>query len=76
MIIKNDRLEPDPANPGNFILFGDFYDYDNNLIGSFGENGVSLFEWWAQQPASFHYRYVSQFYAIMAYYLINKEPVI
>jgi len=76
MVIKNDRIEPDPNNPGNFILFGDFYDSDDKLIGSFGENGVNLFEWWAQQPTSFHYRYVSQFYGIMAYYLINKEPVI
>ena len=41
MIIKNDRLEPDPANPGNFILFEDFYDYDDNLVGSFGETSMS-----------------------------------
>jgi hypothetical protein len=66
MNFQNYRLEPNPLSAGDWIVFGDIYDNDNNLIGTFGENGTSVFGWWVLQDAQFQQSYSSQFSIIMA----------
>ena len=66
MNLQNYRLETNPANPGDWIVFGDIYDNDGNLLGTFGENGTSVFTWWTTQDAAFQQNYSNQFALIMA----------
>ena len=66
MNFVNYRLEPSATTPGDWIVFGDIYDNDNNLIGTFGENGTSVFGWWVTQDASFQKNYSNQFAVVMA----------
>ena len=49
MNLQNYRLEPNPLSPGDWIVFGDIYDNEGNLMGTFGENGTSVFGWWVTQ---------------------------
>ena len=55
MNLQNYRLEPNPNTPGDWIVFGDIYDNDGNLLGTFGENGTSVFAWWVMQDAQFQH---------------------
>jgi hypothetical protein len=66
MNLQNYRLEPNPNTPGDWIVFGDIYDNDGNLLGTFGENGTSVFGWWVLQDATFQQNYSNQFAVIMA----------
>jgi len=66
MNFQNYRLEPNPNTPGDWIVFGDIYDNEGNLIGTFGENGTSVFGWWVTQDAAFQQNYSTQFSVIMA----------
>ena len=66
MNFQNYRLEPNPLSPGDWIVFGDIYDNENNLIGTFGENGTSVFGWWVTQDAAFQQNYSNQFAVVMA----------
>ena len=65
MNFQNYRLEPNPNTPGDWIVFGDIYDNDGNLLGTFGENGTSVFGWWVTQDAAFQFDYSSQFAIVM-----------
>jgi len=71
MNFQNYRLEPNPASPGDWIIFGDIYDNDNNLIGTFGENGTSVFGWWVTQDVAFQMNYSNQFAVVMAQEIVN-----
>ena len=66
MNIQNYRLEPNPNVPGDWIVFGDIYDNDNNLIGTYGPNGTSVFTWWNTQDANFQKNYANQFALVIA----------
>jgi hypothetical protein len=66
MNIQNYRLEPSATTPGDWIVFGDIYDDQGNLLGTFGENGTSVFGWWVLQDAEFQQDYSIQFSGIMA----------
>jgi hypothetical protein len=66
MNFLNYRLEPNPASPGDWIVFGDIYDNDSNLLGTFGPDGTSVFTWWVTQDAQFQQQYSTQFSVIMA----------
>ena len=66
MNFMNYRLEPNPLSPGDWIVFGDIYDNENNLIGTFGENGTSIFGWWVLQDSQFQQVYSNQFAVVMA----------
>jgi hypothetical protein len=66
MNLQNYRLEPNPLSPGDWIVFGDIYDNAGNLLGTFGENGTSVFGWWITQDAAFQQNYSNQFAVIMA----------
>ena len=71
MNLQNYRLEPNPASPGDWIVFGDIYDNDGNLLGTFGENGTSVFGWWVLQDADFQRGYSNQFAIVMAQEIVN-----
>ena len=71
MNFQNYRLEPNPNTPGDWIVFGDIYDNDNNLIGTFGENGTSVFGWWVTQDVAFQMNYSNQFAVVMAQEIVN-----
>lgn len=66
MNLQNYRLEPNPNTPGDWIVFGDIYDDAGNLLGTFGENGTSVFGWWVLQDAGFQQSYSNQFAIVMA----------
>ena len=66
MNFQNYRLEPSATTPGDWIVFGDIYDNKNNLIGTFGPDGTSVFGWWVLQDADFQKTYSNQFSLVMA----------
>jgi hypothetical protein len=71
MNLQNYRLEPNPNVAGDWIVFGDIYDNEGNLLGTFGENGTSVFGWWVTQDAAFQQNYSNQFAVVMAQEIVN-----
>ena len=71
MNLQNYRLEPNPNVPGDWIAFGDITDNEGNLLGTFGENGTSVFGWWVTQDVAFQKNYSQQFSVIMAQEIVN-----
>ena len=66
MNLQNYRLEPNPNVPGDWIVYGDITDNEGNLLGTFGENGTSVFGWWVTQDEAFRLSIVNQFVVVMA----------
>ena len=66
MNLQNYRLEPNPNSPGDWIVFGDICDDAGNILGTFGENGTSVFGWWVTQDVQFQQNYSNQFAVVMA----------
>lgn len=73
MNFQNYRLEPNPNSPGDWIVFGDIYDNDGVLIGTFGENGTSIFAWWVMQDTYFQQQYSNQFAVVMAQQITSGD---
>ena len=71
MNFQNYRLEPNPNSPGDWIVFGDIYDNEGNLLGTFGPDGTSVFGWWVLQDVEFQQNYSRQFSAVMAQEIVN-----
>jgi len=70
MNLQNYRLEPNPNVPGDWIVFGDICDDAGNILGTFGENGTSVFGWWVTQDVAFQQDYSNQFAIVMAQEII------
>jgi hypothetical protein len=66
MNLQNYRLEPNPNSIGDWIVFGDICDDAGNILGTFGENGTSVFGWWVTQDVVFQMNYSNQFAVVMA----------
>jgi hypothetical protein len=66
MNLQNYRLEPNLLSPGDWIVFGDIYDDQGNLLGTFGPDGTSVFGWWVTQDSEFQQKYSNQFAVVMA----------
>jgi len=66
MKTKNAFIKPNPDQQGDWLVFADVYDDNDNLIGSFGDNGTSLLAWWSNKPQDWQFNYVIQFSIIMA----------
>jgi hypothetical protein len=66
MNLQNYRLEPNPLSPGDWIVFGDIYDDQGNLLGTYGPDGTSVFTWWVLQDAAFQTNFANQFAVVMA----------
>jgi hypothetical protein len=71
MNLQNYRLEPNPNSPGDWIVFGDICDDAGNILGTFGENGTSVFGWWVTQDVQFQMNYSNQFSIVMAQEIVN-----
>jgi hypothetical protein len=71
MNLQNYRLEPNPNSPGDWIVFGDIYDDQGNLLGTFGPDGTSVFGWWVLQDVAFQQNYSNQFAVVMAQEIVN-----
>ena len=71
MNFQNYRLEPNPNVPGDWIAYGDIYDNQGNLLGTFGPDGTSVFAWWVTQDVAFQQNYSNQFAAVMAQEIVN-----
>lgn len=66
MNLQNYRLEPSATTPGDWIVFGDIYDDQGNLTGTYGPDGTSVFGWWVLQDAAFQTNFANQFAVVMA----------
>lgn len=66
MNLQNYRLEPNPNTLGDWIVFGDITDDAGNILGTFGENGTSVFGWWVTQDTQFQSNCSNQFALVMA----------
>jgi hypothetical protein len=71
MNLQNYRLEPNPDVPGDWLVFGDITDDAGNLLGTFGQNGTSVFTWWIAQDVQFQKNYSQQFSVIMAQEIVS-----
>jgi hypothetical protein len=71
MNLQNYRLEPSATTPGDWIVFGDIYDNEGNLLGTFGPDGTSIFTWWVTQDVAFQQQYSNQFAVIMAQEIVT-----
>jgi hypothetical protein len=71
MNLQNYRLEPNPNSPGDWIVFGDICDDAGNILGTFGENGTSVFGWWVTQDVAFQQNYSNQFAVVMAQEIVS-----
>ena len=66
MNIQNLRIEDNPNVPGDWFIFGDIYDTDGNLVGTYGPDGTSVFTWWNTQDVQFQQNYALLFSTVMA----------
>lgn len=66
MNFQNFRIEKEPAPSTDWRVFGDIYDNDGNLVGTFGVDGTSVNQWWVTQDEPFQSRIVEQFSLVMA----------
>jgi hypothetical protein len=66
MNLQNFRIEKEPAPSTDWLVFGDIYDDNGNLINTFGVDGTSVNVWWVTQDEQFQFGIVSQFAVIMA----------
>jgi hypothetical protein len=66
MNLQNYRLEASATTPGDWIVFGDIYDEQGNLLGTYGPDGTSVFGWWVLQDVAFQTNFANQFAVVMA----------
>jgi hypothetical protein len=70
---QNFRIEKEPAPSTDWRVFGDIYDNDNNLIGTFGQDGTGVNQWWVTQDEQFQAGIVQQFAVIMAQQITSGQ---
>jgi hypothetical protein len=70
MNLQNYYIVKQPAPSTDWRVFGDIYDNDGNLLGTFGVDGTSMNEWWVTQDDNFQYDYVNLFGQIMAQQIV------
>ena len=69
--LQNFRIEKEPAPSTDWRVFGDIYDNNGNLLGTFGPDGTSVFGWWVLQDVMFQQNYSNQFAIVMAQEIVN-----
>jgi hypothetical protein len=70
MNLQNYNIVKEPAPSTDWRVFGDIYDNDGNLLGTFGVDGTSMNQWWVTQDDNFQYDYVNLFGQIMAQQIV------
>jgi hypothetical protein len=73
MNLQNFRIEKEPAPSTDWRIFGDITDSDNNIIGTFGQDGTSLFTWWLQQTEEVQRGFVLQMSYVIAQELVGTN---
>jgi hypothetical protein len=68
---QNFRLEKEPAPSTDWRVFGDIYDNEGNLIGTFGVDGTGVNQWWVTQDEQFQSQIVEQFSLVMAQQIVS-----
>ena len=63
--------EPEPST--DWRIFGDITDSDNNIIGTYGVDGTSLFTWWFQQTEEVQRGFVLQMSYVIAQELVGTN---
>ena len=66
MNLANVVLTPNPQNPADYNVKADITNDQNEIIGTFGPDGIDMFAWWSQQDAKFQQNIVMQFMWVMA----------
>ena len=66
MNLQNFYIVKEPVPSTDWRVFGDIYDNDGNLIGTFGVDGTPVNQWWVQQDEAFQSGVVEQFSLLMA----------
>jgi len=66
MNITNVVITPNPQNQVDYNIKCDITNDLNEVIGDFGESGIDVFQWWAQQDEQFRQDIVMQFMWVMA----------
>jgi hypothetical protein len=70
MNLENYYIVKEPAPSTDWRVFGDIYDNDGNLLGTFGVDGTSMNQWWVTQDDNFQYDYVNLFGQVMAQQIV------
>jgi hypothetical protein len=70
MNLQNYYIVKEPAPSTDWRVFGDIYDNDGNLLGTFGVDGTSMNQWWVTQDDNFQYDYVNLFGQVMAQQIV------
>ena len=70
MNLQNYYIVKEPAPSTDWRVFGDIYDNDGNLLGTFGVEGTSMNQWWVTQDDNFQYDYVNLFGQVMAQQIV------
>jgi hypothetical protein len=73
MNFKDFRIEKEPAPSTDWRVFGDIYDNEGNLIGTFGVDGTGVNQWWVTQDEQFQAGIVQQFAVIMAQQITSGQ---
>ena len=71
MNFQNFRIEKEPAPSTDWRVFGDIYDNEGNLIGTFGVDGTGVNQWWVTQDEQFQSQIVEQFSLVMAQQIVS-----
>ena len=70
MNFQNFSVVKEPAPSTDWRVFGDIYDNEGNLIGTFGVDGTGVNQWWVTQDEQFQAGIVQQFAVIMAQQIV------
>ena len=71
MNFQNFRIEKEPAPSTDWRVFGEVYDNDGNLIGTFGVDGTGVNQWWVTQDEQFQSQIVEKFSLVMAQQIVS-----
>ena len=66
MNLTNVVLTPNPQNPADYNVKADITNDQNEVIGTFGSDGIDVFTWWVAQDVEFQQNIVMQFMWVMA----------
>jgi hypothetical protein len=66
MNLANIVLTPNPQNPADYNVKADMTNDQNEVIGTFGPNGIDVFTWWVAQDVAFQQNIVNQFIIVIA----------
>jgi hypothetical protein len=73
MNFVNFSVVKEPAPSTDWRIFGNITDSDNNLIGTYGVDGTSLFTWWLQQSEEVQRGFVLQMSYIIAQEIVGSN---